>query len=367
MFKRTAIALATLLLLASAAQAQKKEPPKPSERPPLNDMAYQIGEIRRVVKGDDSPLLHLGMAPSGSTIIEFPASDHYFAAHTSDIGDWVRVEKSPSRLTDNHLVLRPGKDLQGSETSALVQVQMRSGLLVTLCVHPTKFAGAQTRRVVVSYNRDEIVAARQRAGLAVDLGPEERPITTVRDPQPAEAKPVVEENVAAPPQPTAEEVAAKLAAEKKAMVDSLLSKTLKDALRRAEVQPKQHFKKWSSATHGLSVSTRTYDLNEEIRIALVAIRNVEEETLRIMPGHPELVIETQNDKGRVVQLIAVQKRLEETSSTSQMIPGGKTVYYAIAYPPPILSTKQKLRVTVGQQAAADAPAAADITARRNEK
>jgi hypothetical protein len=365
--------LAALLLMVwlgqSPGHSQRKDmpqEPKKVDRPPLTDMRYEIGEIRRVVKGDESPLIHIGMAWSGSTIIEWPADEHYFGAYVSEIGDWVRMEESPTRKTDNHLVLRPGKDLPTSDSPALVQLQLRSGLVVTLCVHGTKFAGAQTRRVVLLYNRDEIVAARRKAGLAVNLGPEERPRTTAPvttpSPQAAEEKPAIKVS----PTPTAEEKAAKLAAEKKAEADAQLSKALTEALKRAEAQPKKLFEKWSKTTHGLSVATRTYDLNEETRIALVAIRNVEDRVLRIMPGHPELVIETQNEKGRVVQLNSVPKRLEETTTTSQLIPGGKTVYYAIAYRPPIMTTNQKLRVTVGQQAASDEPAAADITTWRDK-
>src|SRR5262245_3406851 len=364
--------LVMLLLLAQAAYAQRKNPPKPVEKAPV-ETNYQAGEFRRTVSGDECPLLHLGMAPSGAAVIEFPASDHYFGIHTSDIGDWVRVEKSPSRLTDNHIVLRPGKDLQGSESSALVHLQMRSGLLITLCIHPVKFAGQQTRRVVISYDRDEIVAARERAGLAVNLGPEKaekilvQPAAAAAPPaEPAPPPRVIEEKqpateaVAASPAPAAE-----VQAEKK--IDPELSNALIDALKRATSRPKEQFRKWSTATNGLSISTRAYDLDEEMRVVLVAIKNVEDAALRIMPGHPELILETVNKNGRVVQLSQVPKLLEKTSAISQIIPGGQTVYYAIAYHPPIMSTKQRLRITVGQRIAADAPAGLDISTRRNER
>src|SRR5262245_16311161 len=347
----------------AAAQTRRKEPPKPAENAQPAATMFQIGEIRRVVRGDESPVLHLGMAPSGATVIEFPASDYYFGIHTSDIGDWVRIEKSPSRMTDNHIVLRPGKDLQDSGTPALVEVQMRSGLLINLCIHPTKSAEHQTRRVVVTYNRDEIIAARQRAGLAVNLGqaesepPAAAPIAGgAPAPQTTEAR-----------QPDKEAPGPAVDAPAEPKTDLSLLVAVKQALGKAMSDPQQQFKKWSSKTNGLTVSTRTYDINEEMRIALVAIRNVEDESLRILHGHPELVIETLNDKGKVVELSRVPKRLEETSAKSQVIPGGQTVYYAIAFAPPIMSTKQKLRVTVGQRAAADEPAAVDITARRKEK
>jgi hypothetical protein len=386
MFKGAVVSgLVSVLLLAQAAQAQRKvprkAPPKAVEKAQPVDDVYQAGEIRRIVKGDESPLLHLGMAASGAAVIEFPASDHYFGIHTSDIGDWVRVEKSPSRLTDNHLVLRPGKDLQGNESSALVHLQMRSGLLITLCIHPVKFAGQQTRRIVISYDRDEIVAARARAGLAVNLGPERsevRPAISIPAAEPApqaiEEKLPPRESVATEPAPqnieekqSARESVAAAPAPLEKKTDPQLLEALADALLKATSNPKQQFRKWSAATNGLSVSTRTYDHNEETKIALVAIRNVEDAALRIMPGHPELIVQTVNDKGRVVQLSQVQKLLEKTSAINQVIPAGQAVYYAIAFSPPIMSTKQKLCVTVGQRTAADAPADIDITARRNKK
>ncbi len=378
MFRRIVGMLMALSLLAAVTPAQRKEskpkgPPKPAEKPQPAVTMNPMSEVRRVVRGDESPLLHLCMAPSGATVVEFPANDHYFAVHASDIGDWIRIEKSPSRVTDNHLVLRPGKDLQESWNTTLVQVQMRSGLLIALCIHPVKSAEQQTRRVVISYNRDEIIAARSRAGLAVNLGQVESESQQASTSAAAVA-------AAAPTPPPVEEQRGKkeppIGAATSALggdqpaetkTDPLLANALKDALKRASSNPSQQFKKWSSTTNGLTVATRTYDLNEEVKIALVAVRNVEDESLRILPGHPELVIETLNEKGKVVQLSQVPKRLEETTAKSQVIPGGQTVYYAIAFAPPIMSTKQKLRVTVGQRAAADAPAGADISARRKEK
>jgi hypothetical protein len=371
MFTKTAGALMALSLIVTIAPAQRKEPPKPVEKPQPAVTPSVSSEIKKIVRGDESPLLHLCMAPSGETVVEFPANDHYFAVHASDIGDWVRIEKSPSRMTDNHLVLRPGKDLQESGATALVQVQMRSGLLIALCIHPVNSAEHQTRRVVVSYDRDEIVEARRRAGLAVNLGQPESelaPTTTIAAaapaPRPAEEQQPKKEAPVSAEASTGDATPYKPAETK---TDAVVSEKLKDALKKAMDNPTKQFKKWSVTTNGLMVSTHTYDLNEEIRIALVAVRNVEDESLRIMPGHPEIVIETLNDKGKVVQLSQVPKRGEQTNAKSQMIPGGQTMYYAIAFAPPIMSTKQKLRVTVGQRAAADAPAAADITARRKEK
>src|SRR5262249_2979525 len=122
------------------------------------------------------------------------------------------------------------------------------------------------------------------------------------------------------------------------------------------------FKRLSGATNGLSVATKAVDLDEGTRIALVAIKNVEDAPLRILPGHPELVVETVNEQGKVIQLTPIKKQIEETTAKSNLIPARGTVYYAIAFSPPILNTKQRMRVTVGQRNAADAPAEAGLTA-----
>jgi hypothetical protein len=113
----------------------------------------------------------------------------------------------------------------------------------------------------------------------------------------------------------------------------------------------------------LRVATKPRELDEQTRIALVAVKNVGDVPLQILPGHPELVIETVNEKDKIIQLENVKKRLQEASTTSNVIPARTTVYYAVAFAPPILGKRQKLRVTVGQRNAADDPAGVNLTAR----
>ncbi|HEV2667645.1 MAG TPA: hypothetical protein VG324_22210, partial [Blastocatellia bacterium] len=238
------------------------------------------GEVRRTVKGDESIVLHLGMSPSGATVVEFPASDHYFGVHTSDIGDWVRVEKSPTSRIDSHLVLRPGKDLEKGESTGIVQVQMRSGLTVTLCIHPVKSAAQHTNRAVIVYERDAIVEARRKAGLAVNLGEESGPrLGDVAAAAPARQPVVVEEK---PPIPTPAGVISNAAPvgdqlQKEKSVDPKISESLKKALKDAMADPGSLFKLWSGPSHGLSVSAKMRALDEGARVALIAVKNVEEE------------------------------------------------------------------------------------------
>lgn len=338
--------------LGNKERSRKKEGESISQK--AADPPAYAAEIRRIVKGDESPVLHLGMAPSGATVIEFPASDHYFGVHTSDIGDWVRVEKSPTSRIDSHLVLRPGKDLEKGESAGIVQVQMRSGLTVTLCIHPVKSAASHTNLAVIIYDRDVIVAARRAAGLAVNLGDEKEPqpvVAAAPPPPPA----VVEEKppLPAPPVATAE------GAVNEKKTDPKLTEALKKALKEAMSNPGSSFKVWWGPTHGLSVSAKMRSLDENTSIALVAVKNVENTPIQILSDHPELVIETSN-KGKVIQLKSLEKLAEQATTQSNIIPGYSTVYYAVAFAPPILGKHQKVRVTVGQRNAADDPAAGNL-------
>jgi hypothetical protein len=159
------IALIIALCLPIFAQSRRRQRIKHNspERAKSNESVTEVqfpainwlsGEARVRVEGDQHPVIKIGMAPSGITIIEFPASDVFFAVHPPENGDWIQVEKSPSLKTDHHLTLRAGKDLaNASGPAASVSVQMRSGLLITLWVYPVKQIVQQTHRCVVSYDR----------------------------------------------------------------------------------------------------------------------------------------------------------------------------------------------------------------------
>src|SRR5262249_48753608 len=247
------------------------------------------GEVRRTVKGDESIVLDLGMARSGATVVEFPASDPYFGVHKSDIVDWVRVEKWPTSRIDSHLVLRPGKDLEKGESTGIVQVQMRSGLTVTLCIHPVKSAAQHTNRAVIVYERDAIVEARRKAGLAVNLGEESRPqLGNVA--APARQPVVIEEKLSIPTPAGVISNAAPVGdqLQKEKGVDPKISESLKKALKDAMADPDSLFKLWSGPSHGLCVSAKMRGLDEGARVALVAVKNVENTPIQILPGHPEL-------------------------------------------------------------------------------
>src|SRR5262245_14806639 len=344
----------------------------------MRGMSYSPGEVKVNVKGEENPVVGIGMAQTGVTLIEFPGSDGFFAVHPPENGDLVRVEKSPSMARDRHLVLRAGRDIANAPSpAAAVTVQMRSGLSIVLWVYPVKLVTQQTHRCVFAYDRDEIVEARQRAGLAINLGEDGREVAAPPASDIATVKPGIvpvsppvlppavnpdskrSEQEPGPPNPqpaTAEPI-------KESRSEKLL-KSLRVMLKDAADHPKG-FKRWSDPTNGLSVSALIRDLDENHRVALVAVKNVEtDEALRLMSGQPDLVIKTMDSKGKTIQLERAKQLHTESTTTNNIIPAKATVYFAIAFAPPILGKQQRLTVTVGQKNAADDPAIAGLSAKQ---
>src|SRR6266496_4350139 len=88
----------------------------------LNNPEYLSGEASVNVAANSNPLIRIGIAQNGVTLIEFPASDKFFAVHAGN-SDLVTVEKSPTLRRDHHLVLRagsgflvPNERVKGSQT-----------------------------------------------------------------------------------------------------------------------------------------------------------------------------------------------------------------------------------------------------------
>ena len=134
------------------------------------------------VSGNQNPVIRLGLSPNGVTIIEFPAADRFFALHPGN-SDLVTIDESPTKGTDHFLVVRAGSGFASPANMANARrapvtsiiAQMQSGLVVTFLFYPVQQLAEQAHRVVVTYDRDEVIAARRAAGLAVNLdGAEEK-------------------------------------------------------------------------------------------------------------------------------------------------------------------------------------------------
>src|ERR1051326_9108051 len=253
----------------------------------LNVPEYLSGEANISVAANSNSLLRIGMAQNGVTLMEFPASDKFFAVHAGN-SDLVTVEKSPTLKRDHHLVLRagsgffvPNRRARGPQTiipATTIIVQMDSGIAVTFLVYPVALLKQQAHRVVISYNTEEVIHTRRSAGLATNLtgiqrNPElpalaAKPVINSEPESPIQIKPIEPPNVQ-PPSPDYREPA-------------------EAALRDAFSNPKW-FRQWTTERHGLRISVLPLrDLNDTARLVIFAVRNVGSETLRVIPGYPDL-------------------------------------------------------------------------------
>lgn len=361
---------------------------------------YLSGEANVNVRGNQNPVVRLGMAQHGVTMIEFPANDSFFAIHPGDsnlVTTDCRKKGEDGECaiipTDHFLVLRAGsgfvaplpttpaqtrqagrkKEPPPTPATSII-VQMRSGIVLTFLMYPVARLSQQAHRCVINYDRAEVIAARRKAGLAINLDGAEPTATAVASTTPAGASPSPSPSAPttptpvqtlAPPDLPATTAPAIVEVERRAkklqvgLADpGAIAKT---ALTQATKEPKQ-FKRWTPQVHGLSLSTVSRDIGEHARLVIVAVRNMNREAVRVMPGHPEMFVETRGDGGRPVQIERVRKLHAETTTSSSVLPAGAVVYYALVYETPILGAKQHLRVAVGHRSAADEPAAAAITA-----
>jgi hypothetical protein len=331
--------------------------------PAVNSPEYLSGEASISVAANANPLLRIGMAQNGVTLIEFPASDKFFAVHAGN-SDLVTVEKSPSLKRDHHLVLRagsgflvPNRRTRGPHPitpSTTVIAQMDSGIAITFLVYPVALLKQQAHRIVINYDTEEVVHTRRSAGLAANLtGTQPNPelpavdtkrVITVEPEPPIQIKPIEPLNIQ-PPKPDYREPA-------------------EAALRDAFNNPKW-FQHWSKKRHGLKISVLpARDLSDTARLVVFAVRNVGPETLRVISGYPDLYIETLNDKRRPVEAgTRVPKLHLSSTSMGGAIPARATRYFALVYEMPILGAQQHLKLAVAHISAADEPATADLTAR----
>ena len=109
--------------------------------------------------------------------------------------------------------------------------------------------------------------------------------------------------------------------------------------------------------HGLALSAvQDGDLKEDFRILLLAVKNAGAQPLKLVPGTPDLTLEMHDDKGKVINVQSIKPLHTEMSDPGSEVGVGRTVYYAIAYTPPPMGVRHRLKVVVAQTNAADDPA-----------
>ncbi|MGH9938691.1 MAG: hypothetical protein ACREAM_20820 [Blastocatellia bacterium] len=374
---------------AESPQTQKREskrengsnasPPVTLATPPPAD--FLSGEANVAVSGNQNPVIRLGLSPNGATIIEFPAADRLFNIIPGN-SNLVTVEESPTKEMDRFIIVRPGDGFASPATMAnarrapatSVIVQMQSGLVLTFLFYPVQQLAEQAHRVVVTYDRSEVMAARRARGLAVNLDSAEgeRPRTSsVRIPSSQATTHAATTDETTPARTATSRAPMRVA--DTAEIDTTEPPVKPDdriddparaaslALTAATRSPKS-FKKWGDSVHGLSLSTSPVrEVGKRSQLVVVAVRNTKKVDARIIPGQPEIYLDTVDRKGKPLQVEVVKKLATETTATDDLIPAGAIRYYAVVYETPILGARQRLRAIVGQTVAADEPAAANLT------
>jgi hypothetical protein len=341
---------------------------------------FLIGQAEVVVKGNQDPIIRLGLAQNGPTVVEFPASDNFFAVHPGG-SNVVAVDESPTLATDHYLVFRAGKEFAAplagtkrrAEPEAAISVQMTSGMFVTFMFYPVGSVAQMAHRCVVIYSREEVVAARRTAGLAVNLDGKDplgsTPVTASKrvteTPTPTTpASLTTDANATTNRQPQSASIvlttSAAPAPRAKKQSHANMVDEAKRALRSALAAPAK-FTQWSDSVHGISLSASSpLELDDTHRLTVVAIKNTGANALRLVADQPDLDLVTCDERGRPVQTQSLAKLHVETTSPSGAIPAGTTVYYAIVYETPVLGAAQRLRLSVAQIAAADEPTAVSL-------
>ena len=400
LFLLTLIACPTLALTQNKSRSQRSKHSSVGRQGGADDFAlpavslvsgtpeYLSGEANVTVKGNENPIIRLGLATSGVTLVEFPAADRFFALHPGN-SEMVTIDESPTKQNDHFFVFRSGSNFvsppaasSSTGPAASIIAQMRSGMVVTFLIYPVRELSQMAHRVVILYDRVAVVAARRAAGLAVNLEEkdQERQERSIRIAPEAERSSTSTQSRSTDANPDARpRTVEPLRVADGRENDSIIKASSSDT--NSNTKPDRDFgaearkalklaitssrpKKWP-ATHGLSIATsipKDFNDKDGSAIVIVAVSNILPEPLRIVPGQPDLAIETRDDQGKKTLLVEQIKPIHvESSGLGDSIPAGATLYYAIVYRRPVLGVRQHLRVTVGQINAADDPAVADLT------
>jgi hypothetical protein len=350
---------------------------------------FFVGEAKVDVTKDET-VVRLAMAQHGSVLIELPANDGPRYIIPGD-PEMATVDQKALERNKRAIVVRPGtqfvspaRNAKARTPAATVTAQMRSGLVVTFLFYPVEDLAQNVHRCVLRYNRDEVVARRRAVGLPVNLDVETRGEMTVQSAAPtsisvedaadeekqhaanrprASNSPIVDPN-ATPPKPDRvtdlnKPLSDLESAEK--TKESATGASIRDALQQAMKKPKQ-FKHWTRPTHGLKLSVLTFPVSQQpYRLAIVAIKNTTNESLKLAPASPDLVLEMVDDQGKPLNIESIKKVHTEPSEPAGLIQAKDTAYYAIAYVAPVLGAHQQIRLSIAQSNAADEPASIVLT------
>ena len=364
-------------------QVAQRSGPAPVQ--PVAD--FFVGEAMVEVTKDQT-VVRLAMAQHASVLIELPANDGPRYIIPGD-PEMVTVDEKALERNKRAIIVRPGSlfvvpaaNQKTRAPAATVTAQMRSGLVVTFLFYPVADLAQNVHRCVLNYQRDEVVARRRAAGLPVNLDqkvqggekpgqsgapasisvePAEQAKATDADPSNNSSVIPTLENTSNSPEvrPSATPVPNGTPAPLltgTTNVSEHAAAAARNHLARATAESKI-FKNWTRPLHGLALSViQDSDLKEDVRVLLLAVRNAGSQPLKLMPGTPDLTLEMQDDIGKVINVQSIKPLHIEVSDSGSEVGAGRTIYYAIAYAPPPMGVRHRIKVLVAQTNAADEPA-----------
>jgi hypothetical protein len=196
---------------------------------------------------------------------------------------------------------------------------MQSGVVVTFLIYPVRELSQNAHRCVVMYNRDEVVGARKAAGLAVNLDgrdPAPKANGSIRLGGPADEGsgpivPKVSRLIADVDSSRADErVRNGKVSSKRPNLSEVANNALKEMIRNPS-----RMGTFSKSNHGLGLAVApVVDLDIKARMVVIAVRNDAQGMLRILPGNPELYVQTFDQNGKTLQLEQVKRLYVESTS-----------------------------------------------------
>jgi|SRR6185369_11499432 len=361
------------------------QPVVPAPVEPAAD--FFVGEAMVEVKKDET-VVRLAMAQHASVLIELPANDGPRYIIPGD-PEMVTVDEKALERNKRAIIVRPGSlfvvpapNARKRTPAATVTAQMRSGLVVTFLFYPVADLAQNVHRCVLSYQRDEVVARRRAAGLPVNLDQKEQggenPTGQSGAPASISVEPIEEVKTTDPDPSVNSKANPKIENASKSQevkpnatsVSNVITPPVSvntHVLERAIVAARQQlahattepgiFENWTRPLHGLALAARQDgDLKNDVRVLLLAVKNTSVQPLRLVPATPDLILEMHDDKGKVINVQSIKPLHIEVSEISNELGVGRIVYYAIAYSPPLMGVRHRLKIVVAQANAADEPA-----------
>src|SRR5262249_9241738 len=93
-------------------------------------------------------------------------------------------------------------------------------------------------------------------------------------------------------------------------ISTIANRKLAEALR----DPKKHFASWSKPQSGLELGvSRVTEIDSETRLVIAAIRNTTASNLRLVPGSPELEVQTTDSGGNSIQTLRLDAQYTEST------------------------------------------------------